>query len=480
MSALRSVARRAACATEPVALATVVDGSAHRRQAARAAGRGARRDARRRRPRPGRRPRRARRARSGLTSTRHYGEHGEAREDDVSACSSSRSRCRRAWSSSARSTSPPRWPSVAKVLGYRVDGVRRPRRVRDRAAVPDGRRGRQRLARPLPREGRRRARPARRGVRADPRPQVRRSRDRGRGEDATSATSARWARGARTRAGSCACARRARRRRDRTGDVADRSRHRRPHARRRRRSRSAPRSSRSRTGRRAAVAARHCAARSTDRNGRARGSRNHRQARGGRGRVEGSRLRRRAGAGGRRRAGRDLRPRRRTRSTAAAERIGGDAVPIVADVSTADGAAGFVRDARAALGGIDILVANAGGPPAGDFAHTTVDQYLDGVRAQLPRRRSRCVTRRCPTMREQQWGRVVAITSIAVRQPIADADPLEHRPRRADRIPEDARARGRGRRRDGQLVAARAARDRARRRAARRRRRPGRGHPGRA
>ena len=43
----------------------------------------------------------------------------------------------------------------------------------------------------------------------------------------------------------------------------------------------------------------------------------------------------------------------------------------------ADGATGFVRDARAALGGVDILVANAGGPPPGDFASTTVDQYLD-------------------------------------------------------------------------------------------------------
>ena len=50
---------------------------------------------------------------------------------------------------------------------------------------------------------------------------------------------------------------------------------------------------------------------------------------------------------------------------------------VVADVSTPEGAAGFVRDARAALGGVDILVANAGGPPPGNFEHVTVDQYLD-------------------------------------------------------------------------------------------------------
>jgi 3-oxoacyl-[acyl-carrier protein] reductase len=50
---------------------------------------------------------------------------------------------------------------------------------------------------------------------------------------------------------------------------------------------------------------------------------------------------------------------RETVETAAA-RIGHDTVPIIADVSTVDGAVGFVRDATAALGGIDILVPNAG------------------------------------------------------------------------------------------------------------------------
>ena len=123
--------------------------------------------------------------------------------------SSSRSRRRRGWSSSARSTSPPRWPGSAKVLGYRVDGVRRAGGVRDRRPLPDGRRGRERLARPLPREGRRRPRAARRGVRAHPRHQVRRARDRRRAGAPASATSARWARAAPTTTGSSGCARRA-------------------------------------------------------------------------------------------------------------------------------------------------------------------------------------------------------------------------------------------------------------------------------
>ena len=102
----------------------------------------------------------------------------------------------------------------------------------------------------------------------------------------------------------------------------------------------------------------------------------------------------------------------------AAHRIGHDTVPIVADVSNVDGAQGFVRDARAALGGIDILVPNAGGPPPGDFAHTTVDQYLDAFELNCRGAIAMCYDA-VPEMRERGWGRVVAITSIAVRQPIA-------------------------------------------------------------
>jgi 3-oxoacyl-[acyl-carrier protein] reductase len=93
------------------------------------------------------------------------------------------------------------------------------------------------------------------------------------------------------------------------------------------------------------------------------------------------------------------------------------AVPIIADVSSPDGAAGFVRDARAALGGVDILVPNAGGPPAGRF----VDVLDPADYARAFELNALSVIAMCteavPEMRAQQWGRVVAITSLAVRQP---------------------------------------------------------------
>lgn len=103
--------------------------------------------------------------------------------------------------------------------------------------------------------------------------------------------------------------------------------------------------------------------------------------------------------------------------TEAADRIGDRAVPLVADVSKADGAEAFVDGARDALGGIDILVTNAGGPPPGDFSSTELDQYLTAFELNCLSVIAMC-NAAVPDMRRQRWGRVVAITSIAVRQPI--------------------------------------------------------------
>ena len=109
--------------------------------------------------------------------------------------------------------------------------------------------------------------------------------------------------------------------------------------------------------------------------------------------------------------------RRRDTVEDAARRIGRGVVAIEADVSTPDGAAGFVRDTRDALGGVDILVANAGGPPAGDFASTTVEQYRAAFDLNALSTIAMCYEA-VPEMRARKWGRVLAITSIAVRQPI--------------------------------------------------------------
>ena len=106
----------------------------------------------------------------------------------------------------------------------------------------------------------------------------------------------------------------------------------------------------------------------------------------------------------------------RDRLVAAGAALG--ATTIVADVSTPEGAAGFVVEARDRLGGLDILVPNAGGPPPGAFADIAdTSAYARAFELNCLSTIAMC-TEAVPGMQGQRWGRVVAITSIAVRQPI--------------------------------------------------------------
>lgn len=98
---------------------------------------------------------------------------------------------------------------------------------------------------------------------------------------------------------------------------------------------------------------------------------------------------------------------------------GATVAPIVADLSTTEGAGAFVRDAIAALGPIDVLVPNAGGPPAGTFATTPLDEYLPALQLNLLSTVAMCEAA-VPPMVERGWGRVIAITSHSVRQPVAN------------------------------------------------------------
>jgi 3-oxoacyl-[acyl-carrier protein] reductase len=108
----------------------------------------------------------------------------------------------------------------------------------------------------------------------------------------------------------------------------------------------------------------------------------------------------------------------RDRERVEAAAAGAGLVPIVADVSTAAGASTFVQAARDALGGIDILVPNAGGPPPGRFADVSDPQeYARAFELNCLSTIAMCMEA-VPAMQAQRWGRIVAITSIAVRQPI--------------------------------------------------------------
>lgn len=101
----------------------------------------------------------------------------------------------------------------------------------------------------------------------------------------------------------------------------------------------------------------------------------------------------------------------------AVAKLGGNATGMVADVSTVAGAGSFMDAAIADLGTVDILVANGGGPQPGNDAQTEIDAYPIALEANLTAMVALC-KKALPGMKSQQWGRIVAITSVAVRQPI--------------------------------------------------------------
>ena len=89
-------------------------------------------------------------------------------------------------------------------------------------------------------------------------------------------------------------------------------------------------------------------------------------------------------------------------------------------VDVTDGAAldAHLNAVRERWGTVDVLVTNAGGPPPGTAAEVT-DEALDAAFELTLKSALRAVRAVLPGMRAQGWGRVVALTSSAVRQPIA-------------------------------------------------------------
>jgi 3-oxoacyl-[acyl-carrier protein] reductase len=78
-------------------------------------------------------------------------------------------------------------------------------------------------------------------------------------------------------------------------------------------------------------------------------------------------------------------------------------VDIAADLANADDLARLTSLALAEFGHVDVLVTNGGGPPAGPFESHSAAVWS---RAVLPK------------MKERRWGRIINVTSIAVKQPV--------------------------------------------------------------
>jgi 3-oxoacyl-[acyl-carrier protein] reductase len=92
-------------------------------------------------------------------------------------------------------------------------------------------------------------------------------------------------------------------------------------------------------------------------------------------------------------------------------------VEVVADLAEPAGVERVVGAATRELGRVDILVTNGGGPPAGPFESHSAEAWRAAVRGTLDSvvNLTRAVL---PGMKERRWGRIVNVTSIAVKQPV--------------------------------------------------------------
>lgn len=108
---------------------------------------------------------------------------------------------------------------------------------------------------------------------------------------------------------------------------------------------------------------------------------------------------------------------------AAAEKIrdqyGADVFHQALDVTDADAVHQFVKAVAAKLGAVDICVTNAGGPPAKGFLAASVEDWRKAVDANFM---STVYFARevIPYMQRKRRGRIITITSITTKQPVAD------------------------------------------------------------
>ncbi len=90
---------------------------------------------------------------------------------------------------------------------------------------------------------------------------------------------------------------------------------------------------------------------------------------------------------------------------------------VAADVSKEGEPENLVDLAVQKLGGLDILVVNAGGPPPGTFQTTALESWEPAIQLTLMSA-VRLVKASLSALRKSGQGRIVFITSISVRQPI--------------------------------------------------------------
>ena len=94
-----------------------------------------------------------------------------------------------------------------------------------------------------------------------------------------------------------------------------------------------------------------------------------------------------------------------------------DVLAVAADASRAADVERVVTQTVERFGGVDVLVANVGGPPRGNFDEFTDEQWMQAFELTMMSM-VRMIRAVVPHMRKKGWGRIVSIQSTSVLRPL--------------------------------------------------------------
>lgn len=91
---------------------------------------------------------------------------------------------------------------------------------------------------------------------------------------------------------------------------------------------------------------------------------------------------------------------------------------IATDLTSAGAGAKLIQEAKKLLGHIDILITNTGGPQKNNFAEVSTEQWQTDFQS-LWMSPVEAIKEALPTMVENNFGRIIMVTSIAAKEPLA-------------------------------------------------------------
>jgi 3-oxoacyl-[acyl-carrier protein] reductase len=98
-------------------------------------------------------------------------------------------------------------------------------------------------------------------------------------------------------------------------------------------------------------------------------------------------------------------------------KTGAEVLAVRADVTRRDDVDALVGRSLDRFGGIDVLVANCGGPPRGGLDDFTDEQWHQAFDVSVLST-VRLIRAVAPSMRARRWGRILTIQSVSVKQPV--------------------------------------------------------------